>query len=176
MLIHFIHMMKTNTPNYLLLFLFLIPNFLLANAGSPMIWFSFLHLLWINFIIGAFESKLLFDKFNIQNRKWLIIAANYISMFAGYYFIAPHFSLLNGYPDFWGMKSRVGEYELGGFFTGFLCSFITTLVIEFPFYWLSLKTEKKGWRLLKPFFIVNLITNIIMLVIYFIIVAFGAKW
>lgn len=168
--------MKTNKENYFLLLLLLIPNFLLANAGSPMLWFSFLHLIWINFIIGELESRLLLDKFSIQNRKWLIIAANYVSMFAGYYFIAPHFSLLNGYPDFWGMKSRVGEYELGGFFIGFLCSFVTTLIIEFPFYCLSLKTKLKGWALLKPFLAVNLLTNIAMLIIYFVIVAFGAKW
>ncbi|AZA99030.1 hypothetical protein EG359_05165 [Chryseobacterium joostei] len=168
--------MKTNHQNYLLVFLLFIPNFLLANAGSPMIWFSFLHLIWINFIIGTFESKLLVEKFNLQNRKWLIIAANYISMFAGYYFIAPYFSLLNGYQDFWGMKSRVGEYELGGFFTGFLCSFGATLIIEFTFYWLSLRIKQNGWKLLKPFFVVNLFTNIIMLAIYFVIVAFGAKW
>lgn len=169
-------MIQTNNQNYLLLIILLIPNFLLANAGSPMIWFSFLHLIWINFIIGTFESKLLVEKFNLQNRKWLIIAANYVSMFVGYYFIAPHFSLVNGYPDFWGMKSRVGEYELGGFFIGFLYSFGATLVIEFPFYWLSLKTKQKGWKLLSPFFLVNLFTNIIMLAIYFAIVAFAAKW
>lgn len=169
-------MLKTNNQNFLLLFLLLIPNFLLANAGSPMIWFSFLHLIWINFIIGTFESKLLLEKFNLQNRKCLIIAANYISMFIGYYFIAPHFSFINGYPDFWGMKSRVGQYKLGGFFTGFLYSFSATLVIEFPFYRLSLKTKLSSWKLLKPFFLVNLITNLIMLAIYFAIVAFTAKW
>lgn len=169
-------MMKTTNPNYFFLLLLLFPNFLLANAGSPMIWFSFLNLIWINFIIGTFESKFLLEKFNIPNRKWLIVAANYTSMFLGYYFIAPHFSFENGYPDFWGMKSRVGEYELGGFFIGFLCSFVATLIIEFPFYWLSLKTKQQGWRLLKPFFLVNLLTNCIMLLIYFAIVAFSAKW
>ncbi|MGG5207980.1 hypothetical protein ACQWU4_03470 [Chryseobacterium sp. MIQD13] len=168
--------MKTNNQNYLLPLLLLVPNFLLANAGSPMLWFSFLHLIWINFVIGTFESKFLLDKFNIQNRKWLIIAANYISMFAGYYYIAPYFSLLNGYNDFWGMKSRVGEYELGGFFIGFLCSFTATLIIEFPFYWFSLKAKLKGWELLRPFLAVNLLTNILMLLIYFAIVAFTAKW
>lgn len=168
--------MKINNQNYLLILLLLIPNFLLANAGSPMLWFSFLHLIWINFIIGTFESKILFDKFNITNRKWLIILANYISMFVGYYYIAPYFSFSNGYKDFWGMKSRVGEYKLGGFFIGFLYSFMTTLVIEFPFYYLSLKEKQKGLKLLKPFFIVNLLTNIIMLLIYFLIVAFGADW
>lgn len=166
--------MRTHNRYYLLLLL--IPNFLLANAGSGMLWFSFLHLIWINFLIGTFESSIIQKKFNIENRKWLIIAANYVSMFAGYYFIAPYFSSINGNQDFWAMKTRVGEYQLGGFFIGFLCSFLATLLIEFPFYWHSLKVKCKGWKLLKPFLTANLLSNMIMFLIYFIMFALVAKW
>ena len=160
----------------ILLILCLIPNFAFANAGSPMMWFGMLHLVWINAIIGIYESKILKSKFNVENRKWLIITANYVSMFVGLYFIAPHFSELNGNVDFWGGKTRVGEYELKGFIAGMLFSFIATLIIEFPFYFLALKQKIKGWNLIKPFFITNLITNIIMFVVYFLIASYGAKW
>lgn len=160
----------------ILLFLILLPNFVLANAGSPMMWFGFLHLIWINAIIGIYESKILTSKFNVINRKWIIILANYISMFVGLYFIAPHFSELGGNTDFWGGKTRLGEYELGGFLIGMGISFIATLIIEFPFYLLALKQKIKGWNLIKPFIFANITTNIIMFIIYFAIVSIGVKW
>lgn len=164
-----------NKENFLIFVL--IPNFVLANAGSPMMWFGMLHLVWLNAIIGIYESKIIESKFNHENRKWIIILANYISMFVGLYFIAPHFSELNGNVDFWGGKTRLGEYELKGFIIGMFVSFLATLIIEFPFYLLSLKQKKlKGWRLIKPFLIANLITNIIMFIIYFAMVSIGAKW
>lgn len=156
--------------------LLLLPNFVLANAGSPMMWFGFLHLVWINAIIGIYESNILTSKFNIANRKWLIIFANYVSMFIGLYFIAPHFSELSGNTDFWGGKTRLGEYELDGFLIGMGISFIATLIIEFPFYLLAIKQKMKDWSTIKPFIFANLITNVIMFIIYFIIVSFGAKW
>lgn len=154
----------------------LLPNLVLANAGSPMMWFGFLHLVWINAVIGIYESKILTSKFDIQNKKWLIILANYISMFIGLYYIAPHFSGLTGNTDFWGGKTRLGEYKLGGFLIGMTISFIATLIIEFPFYLLSLKQKIKDWSIIKPFLYANFITNIIMFIIYFIIISFGVKW
>ncbi len=160
----------------IILLLVLLPNFVLANAGSPMMWFGFLHLIWINALIGIYESKILTSKFNVINRKWIIILANYISMFIGLYFIAPHFSELGGNTDFWGGKTRLGEYELGGFLIGMGISFIATLIIEFPFYLLALKQKMKGWNLIKPFIFANITTNIIIFIIYFAIVSIGAKW
>lgn len=168
--------MKKNIFRYILLLCILYPGFLFANAGSPMLWFSFLHLIWINFMIGTVESRIIQNIFRIPNRLWIIISGNYASMFAGYYWIAPYFSHLRGYEDFWGMKSRVGTYELNGFFIGFAASFIASLLIEFPFYWLSLYKKKMRWKLLSPFLTVNLITNTLMFLIYFIIAALGAKW
>ena len=159
-----------------LIVLSLIPNFVFANAGSPMMWFGILHLLWINAIIGIYESNIITSKFNIENIKWLIIMANYISMFIGLYYIAPHFSEINGNVDFWGGKTRLGEYKLKGFIFGMLFSFFATLLIEFPFYLLAIKQKINGWKLIKPFLMANLITNITMFLIYFLIVLFGAKW
>jgi len=171
-----VRILMTKENSLILLILLLFPNFILANAGSPMMWFGFIHLVWINALIGIYESKILTSKFNISNRKWLIIFANYISMFIGLYFIAPHFSELSGNTDFWGGKTRLGEYELGGFLIGMGISFIATLIIEFPFYFLAIKQKTKDWSIIKPFIFTNLTTNLIMFIIYFIIVSFGAKW
>ncbi|KFC21218.1 hypothetical protein IO89_13520 [Epilithonimonas lactis] len=91
-------------------------------------------------------------------------------------YIAPHFSELSGNTDFWGGKTRLGEYELKGFVVGMFVSFLATLIIEFPFYLLALKQKMRGWNLLRPFIFVNLTTNLIMFIIYFLIVSFGAKW
>ncbi len=160
----------------LLFILILTPIFILANAGSPMMWFGMLHLVWINAIIGTYENRILNIKFGIANRKWLIILANYVSMFIGLYFIAPHFSAINGNVDFWGGNTRLGDYKLKGFLAGMFFSFIATLIIEFPFYLISLKTKLIGWNLFKPFLVINSISNLIMLMIYLAIVIYESKW
>jgi len=143
-------------------------SFVYANAGSPMMWVGMLHLVFINFVIGIAESEIL-KRFDFENRKWLIIAANYISMFVGLYFIAPYFSEVGGNKDFWGGKTRLGEYEMMGFYYGMISSFIATLLIEFPIVFLAVKRKKDFSNLVKAFLIANLLTNIAMFLIYLLI-------
>ncbi len=144
-----------------------------ANAGSPMMWLGMFHLVFINLIIGIAESEIL-NVYGIKNRKWLVIIANYVSMFIGLYFIAPHFSEMAGNKDFWGGNTRLGEYEMTGFYWGMISSFVATILIEFPFAFLAVKKKVKNSKLIKIFLIANLATNICMFLIYLLINLPGA--
>ncbi|WP_394774838.1 hypothetical protein [Flavobacterium sp.] len=157
--------------NWLLIKLSLILSFFpllcFGNAGSSMMYFGLLHCAILNIFIGIAESIVL-KKFKLSNHTWLIIIANYISAFIGLYFIAPYFSTITGNEGFWwgGKNDNLG-YGLKGFFVGMAASFIATLIIEYPIFYLALKDRSKKNRLLGPFFIANFITNVIMTLVYY---------
>lgn len=153
----------------------LIPTIAMANAGSPMMWFGILHCLFLNAIIGIVESLIL-KRFNIPNRLWLIIIANYVSMFVGLVYIAPHFSTISGNLDFWGGRTTYGEYGLTGFFAGMLASFFATLILELPFFYLAVKDKMQRKKIFIPFLAANTITNAIMFILYFLIASKGEIW
>lgn len=159
---------------FLLLLLMVISQNLLANAGSPMVWFSFFHLIFINAFIGLAESEIL-KRLNIENEiKW-IIGANYVSMFLGMYFIAPYFTSQIGYDDFFGNQTSYGNYDLKMFFIGMLIAFIATLIIEFPFYYIGINKAQRS-ETIKGLLIANLATYFLMTLIYFLIVRKGAHF
>lgn len=159
----------------LLLLLTLLPTFVFADAGSPMMWFGMLHSLILNAIIGWTESIIL-NKFKISNRTWLIIVANYVSMLVGLNYIAPHFATISGNHDFWGGQTNYGDYQLRGFFAGMIYSYFVTLIIEFPFFYLALKDKSQWKKLPLPFFIANTVTCSIMTLVYYWIVKGGEHW
>ncbi len=142
--------------SFLTILLITTPFFVLANAGSPMVWFNIFHLLFLNAVIGFIESEIL-AKYKLPNKTWLIIIANYISMVIGYYFI-----ITNIVTTKYGRDIESGENLISGFM---LC-FLATLFIEYPFFIASLKDKKQRNKLLKPFLIANLITNIAMMIFY----------
>lgn len=92
---------------------------------------------------------------------WLVILANYTSMFIGFYVIMP--SLIKGKygGTMWDRNSEDLLYGLG-------ISFIATLLIEYIFFVAALKDKTQKQVLLKPFLIANIITNIAMSSIYYI--------
>ncbi|WP_234859283.1 hypothetical protein [Aquimarina aquimarini] len=158
----------------IIIFLGLIPSLAIANAGSPMMWFGILHSLVLNLLIGIYESEYL-EKKEIPNRMWIIVGGNYFSMIVGLYFIAPYFSSITGNIDFWGGNTRFGDYELTGFVFGMLASFISTLILEFPFYFLSVKDKTKRKKGIGKYILTNTISNAIIFLIYLIIIFRGSK-
>ena len=139
------------------------PFLVLANAGSPIIWFNIFHLLFINAAIGYIESEILL-KYKLPNKAWMVILANYISMFIGFFVIMP--SLIKGRygGTMWDRSSEDLLYGLG-------ISFLATLVIEYPFFVAALKDKTQQKVLFKPFLIANLVTNVAMVCIYYLFMA-----
>lgn len=166
---------------YLILALFLIPIMLYANAGSVLIWFSLFHLIFINLLIGFAEIMFYFI-YDLHTRKISLVFSNYLSMFFGYYFIAPYFAKFAGNSDFWGMQITASDsYSLKGFLLGFFIAFLTTLIIELPIHYFSVyknidNVEIKREKFLKAFLFGNLFTNIGMFLIYLFFVYKNSTW
>ena len=97
-------------------------------------------------------------------------------MFVGFYFIAPHFSSISGNHDFWGGKTRLGEYHVKGFVVGLISAYFTTLIIELPFVYYAVRKTVQRRQILIPFIVANTATNIAMIVIYYLITGVGEKW
>lgn len=159
-----------------LFLLILIPRAALANAGSPIMWFGLLHLLLGNALIGVFESIWVIKIHDLQLNFVKIILGNYVSMFFGFFFIAPFFSKMAGNKDFWGNVTNFGDYPLWGFIVGMFFAYLSTLLIEYPFFqWAIIDKEKKS-EALKATVLSNSISYLLMIGIYLWIILPGSKW
>ncbi|GGG04464.1 hypothetical protein [Pontibacter amylolyticus] len=150
-------------------------NLILLNAGSPMMWFGLFHLLIINAAIGVVESRLLI-RLKVENRTWLIVLANYVSMVAGLFFIAPLTAEWLGNTDFWGNTTSYGNYQMQGFFFGMGMAFIATVILELPLFAVALREKQTLKKLSLITLKVNGITYILMLSVYSLINLPGSKW
>lgn len=140
-----------------------------------MMWFGLFHLLFINAAIGLIESRILI-KLKIENRTWLIVLANYVSMVAGLFFIAPFTAKWLGNTDFWGNITSYGNYQMQGFFFGMGMAFIATMILELPLFAMSLREKQNFKKLFTLTLKANGITYILMLLIYFLINLPGSSW
>ncbi len=115
----------------LMLFL-LAPTAAYANAGTPLMWASIIHLVLGNALIGIGEALLLVWWFKPSPGKsiLLLIGANYVSAWLGGLLLIGHLALWadptieSAHPWFWGFVA---------------VAFLFTLLIEFPFFWLALR-------------------------------------
>lgn len=66
-----------------------LPSVAFANAGTPLMWLTGLHLLIGNAVIGSFEGGLLINRFSAPKTRsvGLLILANYFSSWVGGWFI-----------------------------------------------------------------------------------------
>jgi len=99
---------------------------ILANAGTPLMWFTFLHMLIGNAVLGLIEAGLLTRVFKAPPGKTtaLMILANYVSAFLGSFLINTafvqsfHLNLYNAWRFIWLMVAVM---------------YLLTLAIEWPF-------------------------------------------
>lgn len=130
--------MKNRNCIVLLTFL-AIPSVAQANAGTPLMWASMLHLLFGNLLIGLLEGVLLAKGFALSKKKCigLMILANYFSAWLGGLFIAGGISrslllgLYNAWPFFWFMV---------------LVTYVITLALEFPFVAMAFRGDPSWLR------------------------------
>ena len=148
----------------------------LANAGSPIMWLGLLHLCLGNTLIGAFEACLVAKLQNLHLNVWKIILGNYISMFFGFFFIAPFFSSIAGNRDFWGNVTNFGDYQLKGFILGMNVAYFSTLLIEYPFFHWAIAELAKKSKAFKATVFSNSISYVVMIGIYLWLILPGSKW
>ena len=110
-----------------------------ANAGTPLMLASALHLLFGNFIIGIVEGLLLAQFFKLSNLKCilLMIPANYLSAWLGGFVIAKAIAtrlsmgLYSAWPLLWLMV---------------FITYLLTLILEFPFIALAFRGRQSWFR------------------------------
>jgi hypothetical protein len=108
-----------------------------ANAGTPLMWASALHLLFGNLIIGLAEGWLLAKICKLKSRMktmGLLIVANYFSAWIGSLLLSGvdsvfSLNLYNAWPAFWGLV---------------VVTYLITLILEFPFVVLAFRGIP-GW-------------------------------
>ncbi len=109
---------------------FLLPAPAYANAGTPMMWASMLHLTLGNLVIGLLEGALLarIYKRNSAQTSGRMIAANYVSAFCGLLYLG----FLNG--RLYNLLVDKPLLHIPWFMLGSLVvAFAITVVVEWPF-------------------------------------------
>ncbi|NLT51858.1 MAG: hypothetical protein GXX85_13180 [Ignavibacteria bacterium] len=154
--------MKKRTILILLLIIFLIPQTILANAGTALMWMPILQLMFGNLLIGLIEG---FAVSLIYKTKWyrsilIMIGGNYVSWLIG-----------NGLILLFQEFIIDVAFQLKGVFVSWIISIVIlyflTVIIEFPFFnWIfkeENRSRKRSWRLSL---ILNVITYTAMILIY----------
>ncbi|HEY3266485.1 MAG TPA: hypothetical protein VGM37_06140 [Armatimonadota bacterium] len=116
-----------------------------ADAGTPLIWAGFFHLLIGNALIGLFEAAVLKRRYRTDGDRWLcMIPANYFSAWVGYL----AFRWLD--PERW-----LGDRPLFAAPVAlamlFLAAYAATIILEWPFCWWiagpGTGRAAKAWRM-----------------------------
>ena len=117
----------------------LFPSIASANAGTPLMWATMLHLTFGNAIIGLIEGLLLWRLFQAPRWKsiWVLVIANFASAWAGGFLIV-------------GRLSSIVEITIeniqGWFWLFVALAFVITLLVEFPFFWFALREKQDPVR------------------------------
>ncbi|MBM4102584.1 MAG: hypothetical protein FJ263_00835 [Planctomycetes bacterium] len=112
---------------------------ILANAGTPLMWAGFIHLIIGNLFIGILEGLLLGFIFRLSKWKSILwmIAANYVSSWAGMIIIG--FAKHN-FED-------ITIYQVTSYlWTALFIAYLVTLLLEWPFIWMAMKDKTGPWK------------------------------
>lgn len=153
-----------NTRNRLifLLIIILIPQTILANAGTALMWMPVFQLMFGNILIGLIEGLVvsLFYKTKWYRSILIMIAGNYTSWLIG-----------NGIIYLFQEYFITSVFQLKGVFIAWIASmiilYILTVIIELQFFnWIFKKNNKKWKRSLKLSLILNIVTYSLMIFLY----------
>ena len=146
------HLPKRNWLLIAVLAIALYPATASANAGTPLMWATMIHLLVGNLLIGFIEATLLARFFKCKSRFNLfgMILANYVSAYLG------------GAPILRGLAAQVDFtiINLRNWCVVFaVLAYGVTLLIEFPFVWYLLRKQGSAFgRSIKATIVVNALT------------------
>ena len=146
--------MNRSRTFWFILALALIPSTASANAGTPLLWAIVLHMFLGNAVIGLLEGLLLarFWKCARGGAVIIMIAANYVSAWVGAWFLpggmAPDLTIENFLPRFAGCMAA---------------AFLITLLLEYPFVALALRSGKRALlRAIKATLTVNCASYVLL--------------
>ena len=148
--------MKTRRSALLILTIALLPATASANAGTPLMWASMLHLVFGNAIIGFIEGLLLSRIFKCPTWRSIpgLIAANYVSAWVGGILVS---GVLSPLPD-------ITIENIRFWFCSFVViAYLVTLLIEYPFFWFVMRSQERCLvRAVKATALVNAISYVLL--------------
>lgn len=154
--------MRKNNILILLLLFILIPQTLLANAGTALMWVPIMQLIFGNILIGIVEGIIISVIFKT---KWI---RSILIMIAG-----NNFSWLIGNGLIYVFQNTLIDslFKLDNVFALWILSlvilYLLTVLIEFPFFgWAFIKNDRFCSRSWKLSLIINAVTYTIMIFIY----------
>lgn len=131
--------------NYFFLFsiLILVPSFSMANAGTPLLWVSALHLVFGNAIIGVIEGLILAKLLKIAKLRsvMVMIVANYTSAVMGVGFLQI-IDMIN----IESIQYFFFEYLKVSITVIIIAIIVLTIFIEVPFCYFLEKKSHRGWK------------------------------
>ena len=139
----------------------LVPQFIFADAGTPLMWASILQLIWGNVLIGIVEG--LFIKFvykaKLLRSILIMILANYVSWIAGYFLIDLYQNLfINTVFDI--------KFVFEAWITSLIVLYLITVLLEAGFvYWIFRRNKTYKTSVIISS-IVNLISYTGIIIIY----------
>jgi hypothetical protein len=126
--------------------LFLLPSFILANTISPLAFVFMSRLIFGNFIIGVIEGLIIFKILSATKKRaiWIMILANYVSMFAGL-IVIDVLGLGISCGLFLGKSPLCNAFYVILFMPVF--AYIVTVLMEWPFcHWININKPKSKKR------------------------------
>jgi hypothetical protein len=117
---------------------------LLADAGTPLMWATLFHLVIGNFFIGILEALIVRAFFKVKGRSLFVrlIVANYASSIAGMVLISVGSDQLTRW-----VGGPLPVYHVYRILIALaLLSFLVTILVEWPFYWLAFAPQAARWK------------------------------
>ena len=157
--------MKYSKPLFFTILTLILSTQIAYANGIPAIFgVAVSHLLIINSFVIAIEAALLKRLSKSQINVWLMILANLASIFLAY--ILADKTISTYLHTEWFGLSRKGVIEKRFFLAGVASFILFTILIEWLFFYLSQKNDRKLLTSLKYSVVINLITNIPIAIFY----------
>lgn len=139
----------------------LLPQMIIANAGTPLMWVQMIHLVFGNLVLGIIEGLILKFAFKtkLPRAVVLMILANYVSWIIGTVLIS-YFqnTLIN--------KTFELEYVYKAWIVSIILLYFVTVLIEAPFIFWIYRREVNFKKSLTNSFLINVLTYTGMIAIY----------
>lgn len=151
--------MKYSAPALLTLWLLLFSTEIAYANGIPAIFgTTVFHLVCINALVMSFETSMLKGLTGKKVNAWFIILANLASIILAY-ILTDKTIAATLHTEWFGLHSK-GVIPKKFFIAGITAFILFTILIEWPFFYLAQKQNKKWLVSLKYTAVINLATNI----------------
>ena len=157
--------MKNSKPLFLTILTMIVLTQIAYANGIPAIFgVTVFHLLIINSFVIAIETAVLKRLSKSHVNAWLMILANLSSIFLAY--ILADKTISATLQTEWFGLSKKGIIEKRFFLAGVASFILFTILIEWLFFYLAQKKDRKLLKSLKYSAVINLITNIPLAIFY----------